>query len=360
MMDLIYGLRARLHACPELSGHEDNTLDILQGFLTEHTTLTVERRPDGLLATHFEGEGLETLGFRADVDAIPIEGDPGRARHGCGHDGHSAILCALALALEGRQVGKNIRLIFQRAEETGQGAKRICESWPELKGLSRIYGLHNIPGHPKGAILARPGCFACASQGFIADVAGQPAHAAYPEDGANPAELLCPLVQRLPWLVGDVLQGDERLLMYTVIGLRVGGENFGVAASEGRLCLTLRGDRQADIDALARSIRRFLDQGCAATGMTARYEARDVFPDTTNPVRIVAEAVTRWRAAGLPVRILDNPMRWSEDFGWYLRDVPGMFFGIGIGENHPGLHTAEYCFDDGIIEQAVKAFMALI
>ena len=123
MMDLIYGLRARLHACPELSGHEDNTLDILQGFLTEHTTLTVERRPAGLLATHFEGEGLETLGFRADVDAIPIEGDPGRARHGCGHDGHSAILCALALALEGRQVGKNIRLIFQRAEETGQGGK---------------------------------------------------------------------------------------------------------------------------------------------------------------------------------------------------------------------------------------------
>ena len=52
-------------------------------------------------------------------------------------------------------------------------------------------------------------------------------------------------------------------------------------------------------------------------------------------------------------------MRWSEDFGWYLKNIPGMFFGVGIGEAHPGLHTAEYGFDDAIIEPAVRAFMCL-
>ncbi|MBR1559517.1 MAG: amidohydrolase, partial [Clostridia bacterium] len=144
------------------------------------------------------------------------------------------------------------------------------------------------------------------------------------------------------------------------VGLRIGGEDFGMAASEGRLCVTLRGHRQADIDALAGTLRAFIDDGCAATGLSSSYALRDVFPDTTNPADIVAEAVERWRAAGLPVQTLDEPMRWSEDFGWYLRRVPGLFFGVGIGEDHPGLHTAEYCFDDAIIEPAVRAFLALI
>ena len=254
-MDRIRALRAQLHACPELSGHETRTLDTLEAFLRENTTLTVERRPEGLLATHWEGDGLPTLGFRADVDAIPVEGDPARARHGCGHDGHSAILCALAVRLEGKRVGKNLRLIFQPAEETGEGARRILDSWPEMAALHRIYGLHNIPGYPRGTVLARRSCFARASQGFIADVQGRPAHAAYPDQGANPAGVLCEAVLRLPRFIEDILQGDDRVLMATVIGLRLGGENFGLAAAEGRLCLTLRGDRQADIEALAHNAR---------------------------------------------------------------------------------------------------------
>ena len=352
----ILDLRARLHDCPELSGHEVNTFNIIEDFLRTHTTLTVERRPEGLLATHWEGEGLETLGFRADVDAIPMEGNPTCACHGCGHDGHSAILCALALATEGRRYGKNLYFIFQPAEETGEGARRICESWPEIGTLHRIYGLHNIPGHPLGTVLARPGCFACASQGFIADVQGRPAHAAYPGDGANPAGLLCQTVLALPQMTEDILRGDDRLLMHTVIGLRVGGENFGLSASEGRLCLTLRGHCQSDIDALAQAIRATLERG----DMTAAFESRDVFPDTTNPADITQEAVARWRASGLSVRMLEAPMRWSEDFGWYLKCLPGMFFGIGAGEDCPGLHTAGYCFPDAVIAPAVDAFTALL
>ena len=352
----IIDLRARLHACPELSGHEVTTFKIIEDFLRTNTTLAVERRPEGLLATHWEGDSLETLGFRADVDAIPMENAPDCARHGCGHDGHSAILCALALEVEGRRLGKNLRFIFQPAEETGDGARRICESWPEIGALHRIYGLHNIPGYPLGTVLARTGCFACASQGFIADVKGRPAHAACPGEGANPAGLLCRTVLALPGMIRDILQGDDRLLMHTVIGLRVGGENFGMSASEGRLCLTLRGHRQSDIDALSRDIREAIRKG----GMPAAFESRDVFPDTTNPADITKETVARWRANGLKAHMLDEPMRWSEDFGWYLRRIPGMFFGIGAGEDCPGLHTAGYAFDDQIIPGAVSAFMALL
>ena len=351
-------LRRRLHECPELSGREARTIEAIEDFLRRNTALTVGRMDGWLLAVHSEGEGLPGIALRADMDAIPGAG--GCPRHGCGHDGHCAILCALALAVEGRRFGKNLYFIFQPAEETGEGARRVCEGWPGLSGVGRIYGLHNIPGHPLGALLARPGCFACASEGFIAEVVGRPAHAAYPEDGANPAALLCGAALAIPGMIEDILGGDDRLLMHTVVGLTVGGENFGLSASEGKLCLTLRGHRRADIDALASRVEAYVREGCAAGGMACRFETRDAFPDTTNPPEIVAACAAKWRAAGLPVRILEEPMRWSEDFGEYLKKVPGMFFGVGVGEGCPGLHTAEYRFDDRAIEPAVEAFMELL
>lgn len=357
-MKKLAALRERLHACPELSGRESGTLALLRDFLSENTSLILERRDGWLLATHREGDGLRELGFRADMDAIPAE--DGAARHGCGHDGHCAILCGLALCLEGRRTGKNIRLIFQGAEETGKGARRICESWPELRRLDRVYGLHNLPGYPVGALLYRRGCFACASCGLIVRVQGRPAHAAYPEQGANPAGLLCRLALALPGMIDEILAGDDRLLMHTVVGLNLGGERFGLSASEGRLCLTLRGHRQADIEALIAAIRRFASAECAAGDLRCAFELRDVFPDTTVDPGCADEAVARWRAAGLNPVPLDAPMRWSEDFGWYLKQVPGVYFGVGAGEDCPGLHTAEYRFPDAVIAPAVAALLALL
>ena len=56
---------------------------------------------------------------------------------------------------------------------------------------------------------------------------------------------------------------------------------------------------------------------------------------------------------------LQEPMRWSEDFGYYLRECGGAFFGIGDGEDYPQLHTAEYEFSDEITETAAELFYAI-
>ena len=358
-LEKIVALRRRLHACPERSGHETATSAAIRAFLEENTSLAVEDRGGWLLATHWEGDGLPEIGFRAELDTIPVEGSDTDARHGCGHDGHAAILCGLALLLEGARTARNVRLIFQPSEETGEGGPRVCAEWPELANLDAVYALHNIPGFPKGAVLVRRGCFACASCGLVVRVVGRPAHAAYPGDGANPIELLSALALETPRMIEDILGGADRLLMRTLIGLRAGGENFGLSASEGQLCMTLRGHRQADIDALVERIRARTREGCAEQGMSCAFELRDVFPDTTNDDAVCEAALARFRAAGLPVRALEEPMRWSEDFGWMLKKAPGMYFGIGSGEDAPGLHTEGYGFDDGIIPRAVEALWAL-
>ena len=359
-LEKIVELRHALHACPERSGCEARTMATLRAFLEENTSLRVEDMGGWLLATHWEGDGLPTLGFRADMDAIPVEGTACDARHGCGHDGHSAVLCGLGLLLEGRRLGKNVRLIFQCAEETGEGAKRICETWPGLAELAALYALHNIPGFPKGAVLTRRGCFACASCGHVVRVVGRPAHAAYPDDGANPIELLSGLALETPGMIRDILAGDDRLLMRTLIGLLAGGENFGLSASEGQLNQTLRGHRKADIDALICDIETCARAGCEALGMRCDFELRDVFPDTTNDDALYDDALARFRKAGLPTLELDEPMRWSEDFGWYTKRVPAFYFGIGAGEDWPGLHTDAFEFDDALIPVALKALEALL
>ena len=73
--------------------------------------------------------------------------------------------------------------------------------------------------------------------------------------------------------------------------------------------------------------------------MICAFELRDAFPDTTNDDALYDDALARFRKAGLPVVELAEPMRWSEDFGWLSKAVPGVYFGIGAGEHCPGLHT---------------------
>ena len=358
-LEKVIALRHALHACPERSGREVRTMAAIRAFLEQNTSLEIRDMGGWLLASHFEGDDLPAIGFRADMDALPVDDGHG-ACHRCGHDGHSAILCALGLLLEERRVGRNVHLVFQAAEETGEGARRVIDSWHELKSLQAVYGLHNIPGFPKGAVLMRRGCFSCASCGHVVHIQGRPAHAAYPGDGANPTELLCRLALAVPGMIDGILGGDKRLLMRTPIGLNVGGEDFGISAHEGKLCQTLRGHRKADIDALIQKIEARARADCREAGMTCDFELRDAFPDTTNDDAVFDDAMRRFEAAGLPVKLLEEPMRWSEDFGWILKEVPGVYFGIGDGEDWPGLHTEGFEFDDGVIEAGVRAFEALL
>ena len=349
ILERITALRARLHQCPELSGRERETQKVLKEFLRENTSLEIVEEDGWFYAVHREGAQLPTVAWRCDMDAIPGAEGP---YHGCGHDGHCALAAGLALWAGGRTLGRNLVLLFQPAEETGEGARR-CLPVLEREKVGRIFGLHNIPGYPLGTVLCREGTFACASKGMTVRLTGRQSHAAYPELGVNPAFLAADLLGKLPDFLDPRLYGG--LVLATVVQVAIGEKAFGVSAGEGEVSFTLRAHRRQDLEALEGRIRDYLTGEGEKRGIACAFSFQDQFSHTASDPALEQELETAWKKAGLAVRHLEEPMRWSEDFGWYLEQVPGAFFGIGDGEDWPGLHTPAYSFPDPVLD---KAFLA--
>ena len=343
-------LRKELHSMAEVSMQEANTLRHIENFLRANTTLEIHAENGWLWALHREENAGKTIAFRADFDAVATADG---AKHLCGHDGHAAALCGFAMEMEGKTYGKNICLIFQHAEETGEGGK-ICAGLIKHIKIDEIYGCHSLPGYPRGAVCLKKGSFACASRGLIIKMQGTSAHAAYPEKGKNPMPVLCELAVRIQeFTAADQYSG---IVMATLIGMRCGQKAFGMAASDGELYLTLRAHLNRDLDALEDKIIAF----CREKAQTGRFEFShehiDAFPGTENEDQCVAKVETAAQNAGYEIFRLHEPMRWSEDFGWYLMECPGAYFGIGAGEDYPALHTPGFEYPDELIENTAAMF----
>ena len=353
-IDMIKELRRTLHDIPEPSMKEVKTKRLLMDFLRSHTGLEIVDRGAWFYA-HYEGLDTEhAIAFRADYDAVVCQ--DGCARHLCGHDGHSAILAGFALELERIAPRRSVYLIFQPGEETGQGAS-FCSSLIDACGITEIYGIHNIPGYAINEVLLLDGTFACASTGMEISIQGSPAHAAYPQQGKNPALLMADLITYMDALVNEKHQG---IVLGTVIGIEAGSCSYGMSADRGVLRLTLRAEYQEEYDELVRKIRERAEHQTKEQGMNCTIRLIEPFPATINHSLSVNKVRTVAQSLGLSITTPKEPFRWSEDFGYYLQKVEGAFFGIGCGEEHAGLHTADYEFDDEIIGTAIEIYKGLI
>ena len=348
---LILDLRRQLHQCPEVSGQEVQTKALLQKFLREHTSLELHPCGEGFYCSHREKSPEKpAIALRADYDALATP--DGGAAHLCGHDGHAASLCAVALMLEGTAVGRNVFLLFQPAEETGAGAAPCCELF-EKENVAEIYGAHNLPGFPEGVVFTRPGTFACASRGVTLRFLGAPTHAAYPENGKNPALAVGKLLCALPEIAAPAHYTGMTLC--TVIGAELGEKAFGAACAQAEVWLTLRAEHNVDLETLRTSVLGCAKALAEEAVLTFSFEEQDVFPATENDPACAQKVLALTGG-----RILEVPMRWSEDFGHYLLQTSGAFFGVGAGESHAPLHTEHYEYPDSLLEPTANAFWSLI
>ncbi len=350
-------LKQTLAALPEPSGFELRTAHVIERFVAAYAPdqLVTGLGGHGVAAVYAGALPGPTVLVRCELDAIPIEREQAGARveHRCGHDGHMVMVAGLAPLLQRERPARGrVVLLWQPAEETGEGAVRVIAD-PRFEAIRPdvAVALHNLPGFGEGEVVVREGVFASASVGMKVALAGTPSHAAEPELAITPRAALASLLTELPALGQLPLHqrtSDDYTLL-TVTHVNMGRASFGVTPGHAELYATLRAATSEPLDELRLRAQRLVHEIATRESLRAEIGWLDEFPETLNDPRLVERVVAVAEEASLRVIHRSEPFRWSEDFGHFARVCPSVFFGLGIGRLASALHTADYGFPETVL-----------
>jgi len=370
VINRITRFRHELHQHPELAHKERNTAKRILKFLenTQADKIQKEVGGNGIIFTYKGSQKGKNLLFRAELDALPIQeqntmdyrSKTDQVSHKCGHDGHMAILCGLGLLLKERNFKGEVHLLFQPAEETGEGAQKMLDD-PKMKSIKvdHAYALHNLPGFPKNQIVFKTGIFAAASKGLIVKLTGKPTHASHPRDGINPILAGSRIIQLFNEIPNMFTQLEE-VAQITPVGINMGQKAFGTSASEGELYATVRAYDNAGMQRISDQLEDHILQISRMYGLKVSINWTEEFKaveNDGNSVEIVEKSISQLK---LRRQTVSHPFPWSEDFGQFSQQFPLCLFGLGSGEKQAQLHQEDYDFPDDILETGVSMFQQII
>ncbi|WP_206241431.1 M20 aminoacylase family protein [Novosphingobium terrae] len=368
-LDDAIAIRHDLHHHPELSRQEHRTAALVADRLRDWGyAVTTGIGGNGVVGTLRRGDGERALGIRADMDALPIteasqldfaSSAPG-VMHACGHDGHTAILLAAARYLaEKVDFSGTLHLIFQPAEEIGQGAKAMIEDGLfERFPVDAVYGLHNWPGLPTGRFGFVDGPAMASVDWFGISIKGKGGHGAAPQETVDPVLVAAHLVTALQSIVArNVAPLDSAVV---TVGSIHGGDAANVIPDAVELKLTARSFRPEVREALQQRIQHLAHSIAESFGATAQVELRRGFPSVINHKAETdfARAVARDLLGEEGIIADFQPRTASEDFSFMLQERPGAFLFVGTGEGEP-LHSPRYRFNDDVIAPAAALWARL-
>lgn len=369
-MEKFHTLRKEFHRIAELSGQEVRTAEFICQTLGEFSPSTIHSSIGGqgvVAEFRFTSQGPNLL-FRADMDAVAIEENstsnycsenPGVA-HKCGHDGHTTILLAFAALLHQHPLAKGrILLLFQPAEETGQGAQAILnDPWFKQQKIDMAFALHNLPGYPLHSIVCRSGSFTCSVISCTITLTGKTAHAAEPEKAISPTSALLDMIRESDsWNRGELYSPDY--FRSTLIELHIGEKAYGVAAGNGLLRLTLRAATEKQLQKHKQELEQRVREHTSSGKLQGNIEWLEPFTANENTPQAVALIRQAAQQCQLVYQEISHPFAWGEDFGLFSQHFPGAMFGLGAGISTPALHTPEYDFPNEIISSGAQLFYQL-
>ncbi len=375
----LVAFRRRLHAHPELSENEHRTAEAIVARLSRAEPSRVVEglgsMGTGVCAVYDSPRPGPTVLVRAELDALPIQescvfghrSSVDGVSHKCGHDGHMTTLIALAEDLSARPIERGrVLLLFQPAEETGTGAAAVIAD-PEFQALGApdtVYAFHNVPRYPLGRVLVCSGVFSQASVGFIVEFEGTTSHSSYPEHGVNPSRAVTELVTAVNGF-GESLKGRTSApvlgtVSYAQIGSIDKGPNFGTAPGAATVMGVVRAHTDADLDLVRTELAQRADRLGAESGLSHTLSWHEAFAATQAHPECVATIRAAASDAGLEVEELEQPFRWSEDFGYFTQAYKGAFFGLGSGTDQPQLHDDRYDYPDALIPLGASLYRAII
>ena len=369
LIEPLIALRRDIHSQPELGFEEHRTAATVARVLRE-AGLEVHEGigGTGVVGVLRAGDGPRTLGLRADMDALPIveqtnlawaSRNPG-CFHGCGHDGHVAMLLGAAQALaRDPQFSGTLNVIFQPAEEGLGGAREmVADGLFERFPCERVYALHNWPSLPAGTIATRPGAIMGSADTFRVTLEGRGGHAALPQDTPDAILAASALVQQLNTIVArDIPPTAAAVLSVTEIAAGHTHNVLPADATVGGTVRTFDPEVQDRIEERIGQICRGIETAFQVRGNLTYIRN---YPATINDPQAAVDAL-EIAATVAKAYLAPDPAATSEDFSYMLQQCPGAYIwlGQGRGTDSPSLHNPHYDFNDDVLETGLRLHMAL-
>lgn len=372
MREKIKEYRRSLHRIPEIGFDLDKTrayiLENLKQYDCEITEVC------GGISAFFSsretcGKGRErmhAIALRSDMDALPVQEETGAdysslhegVMHACGHDGHMAMLLAVAGELDQiiHTLNHNVLLIFQPAEETTGGAGNICDSGLLKRyGVKRIYGFHLWPMLAKNVIGSRANEFMAKSSELDIIIEGKSSHCANADQGIDALAIGCELV-------GELYQMEKHELPASVFRLlKFGKMESGTVRNTISAKTILEGSvryfQEETGEYLFRRIREISASFEKKYGCRFSYVRTDGHPAVINDPQLFEE--TKELLSDYEFHAFEKPFMLAEDFSCYQKEVPGLFLFLGTGTNIP-LHNNKFNFDEDVLLTGVDIYLKLL
>ena len=364
--------RHDIHANPETAFEEHRTANVVANALML-MGIPVHRglAGTGVVGTLKNGDG-PSIALRADLDALNMTelGNRGHKStcdgkmHGCGHDGHTAMLLGAAEHLARHKPFKGtVHFVFQPAEENeGGGRGMVDEGLFDQFPADAVYGMHNFPGMPRGQFGIRTGTMTAFLDTFEIVDHRQGLPRRHARDRHRPGVVSAQLVNALQTIVSRRIGAtDSAVVERTQIH---GGDTWNVVPET----VVLRGTARTLDAAIQDRLEAAMGQICAGMAQTHGARSRSTTCAatpawSTRPPRPPLRSPLAASLVGdAQVHTDIPPAMGSEDFAFMLQKRPGAYIGIGAGEgpNDPPIHNPYYDFNDAILPLGAAYWVALV
>jgi amidohydrolase len=382
--------RRDFHAHPELSNREERT----SAKVAEHLrALGLEPRTGiahhGVVAIIKGGRPGPRLALRADMDALPVteqtglpfaskvtttfNGEQTGVMHACGHDAHTAILLGVAdalVAMRDRLPGE-VMLVFQPAEEGAPGDEKGGASLMLAEGLFKdfrpdaVFGLHVFSSVQAGQIAVRSGPAMAASDRFSIHVQGRQTHGSAPWNGVDPIVASADLISTAQTIVSRRTNISELPAVVT-FGAIKGGIRYNIIPDGVDMVGTIRTFDEGMRQQIFADLENVAEHVAAAHGATAqaRVPDRDGNPVTYNDPALTARMRPSLEAVVGAGNVYEPPLQMgAEDFAFYAKEVPSMFFFVGSTSKGidpataPSNHSPKFLLDESALDIGLRAML---
>ena len=356
----IIDLRQNLHKLPEISGSEKNTLARIKKFIKNYNPdKTYNILNDTGIAFEFFGEERgNTIVFHAPIHAqhineeteLPYRSVIPNISHKIGNDGHIAILCGLSEMLNQKKLKKGrIILLFHSKEDVFVPTENFLDDKIFKKiNPDYIFGFHNLPEYELNKIILKKNNFSISTSGMQIKLIGTPTSLSAQDEGRNPINTISDIADLIQQ-IKPVLEKYQNYLNVTITNIVIGSKTVNTYPANAEILISIQAANNREKEEIITFIKSKIEDIVIQNKLRYKISFTEDIPEIQNNrvcLDIVEQAAKENK---LETKYISEPVKFSNDFGFYTLKYKGAFFGIGAGNKTSKLHTLNYDFPNDIL-----------